>query len=106
MLRCELACVLPSSSLDPRLPSGAFAVAKDEGRDRFVGDRRPLNRRERNIGRALASLPTALTHDLGEIRDGADYNSRHRRLFHLYEVPPSRVVKRVIGPRIPRRWLE
>ena len=37
MLRCRLACVLPPSSLDPRLASGAFAVAKDENRDRFVG---------------------------------------------------------------------
>ena len=26
--------------------------------------------------------------------------------FHLYEVPPSRVAKQVIGPRIPRSWLE
>ena len=26
--------------------------------------------------------------------------------FHLYEVPPSRVTKQVIGPRIPRSWLE
>ena len=46
MLRCKLACVLPSSSLDPRLTSGAFAVAKDEGRES------PLNSRERSIGRA------------------------------------------------------
>ena len=26
--------------------------------------------------------------------------------FHLYEVPPSRVAKQVIGPRITRSWLE
>ena len=58
MLRCKLACVLPPSSLDPRLASGAFAVAKDEHRDRFIGDRRPLNSRERSIGRAhLPSCP-------------------------------------------------
>ena len=36
-IRCKLACVLPPSSLDPRLASG---------------DRRPLNSRERRIGRA------------------------------------------------------
>ena len=46
MLRCKLVCRLPSSSLDPRLASGSFAVAKDEGRDRFIGDRRPLSTRE------------------------------------------------------------
>ena len=39
---------LPSSSLDPRLASGAFAVAKDENRERFIGDRRPLNRWEKH----------------------------------------------------------
>ena len=39
MLRRKLACTLPLSSLDPSLASGAFAVAKDEGGDRFIGDR-------------------------------------------------------------------
>ena len=55
MLRCGLACMLPPSSLVPRLASGAFAVATDEGRDRLTGDRRPLNSRERTIG--LAHVP-------------------------------------------------
>ena len=52
MSRCGLACILPPSALDPGLASGAFAVATDENRDRFIGDRRPLNSRERSIGRA------------------------------------------------------
>ena len=26
--------------------------------------------------------------------------------YYLHEAPPSRVRKQVIGPRIPRRWLE
>ena len=52
MLRCTLACILPSSSSDPRLASGSFTVAKDKNRDRFIGDRRPLNSRERSIGGA------------------------------------------------------
>ena len=56
MLRCKLACILPSSSLDPRLASGGFAVAKDEGPDRFIGDRRPLSSRERSIRRARTCL--------------------------------------------------
>ena len=56
MLRCKLACTLPSSSLDPRQASGAFAIATDECRDRFIGDRRPLNSRERTIGRAHPRL--------------------------------------------------
>ena len=52
MLRCKLAFVLPSSSLDPRLAAQAFAVAEDENRDKFIGDRRCLNSSERSIGRA------------------------------------------------------
>ena len=54
--RCKLACILPSSSLDPRLASGGFAAAKDEGPDRFIGDRRPLSSRERSIRRARTCL--------------------------------------------------
>ena len=77
----KLACILPHSSLDPRLASGVFATAKDEDRDRFIGNRRPVNCRERSIGRA--HLPTTLTHDLGTIREGGDYGSGHQELFFL-----------------------
>ena len=60
MLRCKLACLLPPSSLDPRLASRALAVAKDESCDRFIGEKRSLNAREReHRTRALALLPTA-----------------------------------------------
>ena len=51
-LRSKEACILPPSSLDPRSASGAFAVAKDDCCDGFVGDRRLLNGFERSIGRA------------------------------------------------------
>ena len=80
----------------------------DGNRDRFIGDRRPLNSRERSIGRrAPALLPTTPTYDLGRIRDGADNSSRQpKTVFYLYEVPPSRVARQVISPRIPRGWLE
>ena len=43
MLRCRPACIRPPSSLNPRLASGVVAVAEDEGRDRFIRDRRPLD---------------------------------------------------------------
>ena len=93
MLRCTLACVLPPS-LDPRLASGAFAVAKDENRDRFIGHRRPFNSRERSIGRAhLPNCPRLRRLILGKshtvqitIRDAKD-------CCYLYEVLPSRVTK-------------
>ena len=104
MPRCKLACILPSSSLDPRLASGAFAVAEDEGCDRFIGDRRPLNSRERSIGRAHLPYCTRLRRTiLGKpetvqitIRDSKD-------CFYLFE---ARVAKQVISPRNPRSWLE
>ena len=50
MLRCRPACIRPPSSLNPRLASGVVAVAEDEGRDRFIRDRRPLYSRENSIG--------------------------------------------------------
>ena len=107
LLRCKLASVLPTSSLDSRLASGAFAVAKGENRDRFIGDRRSLNSRERSIGRTQLpycprlrrmilekSVTVQITY--GDIKD----------CFYLYEVPPSRVTKQVIGLRILRSWPE
>ena len=80
------ACILPPSSLGPRLASGAFAVAKDEGRDRFIRDRRPLNSSERSIGRAhLPCCPRLRWLILGKsetvqitVRDTKD-------CFYLYE---------------------
>ena len=107
MLRCKVACTLPPSSLDPRLASGAFTVAKDECRDRFIGDRRPLNSRERSFGRAhLPFFPRLRPLILGKsetvqitVRDTKD-------CLQLYEVPPSRVAGQVIGPRISRSWLK
>ena len=68
---------------------------------------RPLNSRERSIGSAhLPYCPRLRRVVLGKpdtvqitIRDTKD-------CFYLYEVPPSRVAKRVIGPRISQSWLE
>ena len=91
--------MLPPPSLDPR--SGAFAVAKDENRDRFIGDGRPLNSRERRKGRThLPYCPRPRRMILGKsetveitIRDTKD-------CCCLCEVPHSRLAKQVIVPRI------
>ena len=107
MLRCKLACLLPPSSLDPRLASGAFAVAKDEGRDRFIGDRRPLNSRERSIGRAHMPGCPQLRRMIPCRSETVQSAIRNTKVyFFLYEVPPSRAAKKEIGPRIPQSWLE
>ena len=96
-----------TSSPDPRLVSGAFAVAKDESRDSFIGDRRPLNSRERSIGRAhLPYCPRLRRMILGKSETVQITICDTKDCFYLYEVPPSRVARQVIGPRIHRSWLE
>ena len=94
MLRCKLACILPPSSLDPRLGSGA-------------GDRPPLNSRERSIGRAHLPYCPRLRRMILERSETVQITLRDTKDgFYLYEVPPSRAARQVIGPRIPRSWLE
>ena len=56
MARARLLRVLHSNTGSQRLVSGAFAVAKDH-RDKFIGDRRRQNEKERLIHRAC--LPYA-----------------------------------------------
>ena len=53
----------------------------------------------------MKSKPAIPSHDLGEVRDVTNYDSRHRGLSYLYEVPASRVAKQVIRDRITRSWL-
>ena len=98
--RGKLACVLPPSSLDSRSASGAFAVAKDENRDRFTGDRRRLNTSERSTGRAqLPYCPRLRRMILDKSETVHITFGDTKDCFYLYEVPPSRVTKHVIGPR-------
>ena len=88
---------------DPRVASGAFAVAKDEIRDTSSETDGPLNSLERSIRRThVLCCPRLRRMILGKsetvlitVRDTKD-------CFFLYEVPPSRVVRQVIG----RGWLE
>ena len=58
-------------------------LQEDEGRDRFIGHRRPLNSRENKHRAVVLALLPMTPHDLGKIRDGADYKARHQRLFLL-----------------------
>ena len=93
MLRCTLACILPSSSR-------SLAVAKDEDRGRFTGNRRPLNSQEGSIGRAqLPCCPRLRRMILGKSETVQNATRYQRLCFYLYEVPPSRVARQMIGPR-------
>ena len=80
------------SSFDPRLASGALAVAKEETRDRFIGDRRPLIGRERRIGCPRLRRMVLEGSDTVQItiRDA-------KHCSYLYEVPPSRETKQVLA---------
>ena len=107
MPRCELACVLSPTPLDRRVASGAFVVAKDENRDRFIGDGRPSNSRARSIGRMHLPYCPRLRRMILERSETVPITTRDiKDCFYLCEVLPCRVTKQVVGPRIPQSWLE
>ena len=82
-------------------------VAKDEGRDRFLGDRRPLNSRERSIGRAHLLYSPRLGRMISGKSETVQITIRDTKdCLYLYEVPPSHVAKQASGLRITRSWLE
>ena len=84
VLRCKLAFAVPLASLDPRLASRTFGVSKDENRSKFLGDRRPMNSRERSIGRAHLLHCFGLRRlILGTSETMQNYDVRHQGLFPL-----------------------
>ena len=105
MVRCKLAVALPSDTCSAQLAGGAFAVRKDEGRDRLICDRRPQNSQESSVSRVLLPFCPRLrrlildrSHALGvHIIDT-------RNCFYLYQVDSSRWHTQIIGPRIPASW--
>ena len=107
MLRCRLACILPPSSLGPRLNSGAVAVAEDEDRDKFIGDRGPLDSREKSLGHShLPHYPRLCRMIFGRTETVQITSRAAKDCSYLYEIPRSRVAKHVIGPRFSQSWLD
>ena len=106
LLRCRRTCILLPSSRDPRLASGAFAAAKYEGRDRFIGDGRPLGSREKSTEHSyLPCYPRLRRTTLGRTETVQITYRATKDCFYCYEIPPSRVAKQATGPRVPRSWL-
>ena len=69
MVRCKLAVALASDMCPVQLSGGAFAVPKDEGRDRLMCDRRPQNSEESAVSRVLLPLLSAVAaFDLETVR--------------------------------------
>ena len=63
----------------------------------------PLSSRERSIWRAHSPCCPRIRRLILERSETVQFAIRETEgCFHLHEVPPSRVTKQVIGPRIPR----
>ena len=107
MARCGLAVALPANSSPAGLAAGAFAVTKDSDADRFIGDRRPMNAQEQMPG--PVRLPYAPRLRRLFVPPGRGLWGGRRDLsncFYLYKVESERLRRQVVGPRVPRAWLE
>ena len=105
MCRCGLGILLDANSCSDDLAAGAFAVAKNQDKDRLIGDRRPCNVVESRKG--VAKLPCAprlrrlliQKHQIARVsfRDISD-------CFYVFGVDEERLHRQVVGPRVPRSW--
>ena len=92
LLRCRLACMLPPSSLDPRIAARAFALAEDslETNAHWIA--------VKSIGHShLPYLPWVFRMILGRTETVEITSQTTNDRFHLHEIPPSRVAKQLIG---------
>ena len=104
MARARLLRVLPSDTGTQRLASGAFAVAKDH-RDRFIGDRRRQNEKERLNHRACLPYAPMLKRILLKNGYSLRLNLRDvRDCPYLFQVGDERLKRQIIGPRVPEDW--
>ena len=86
VLRCKLSCAVPPTSLDSRLASWTLGVSKDENRCKFLGDRRPMNSRERSTGRAHLPHYSRLRRLILSTSETIQISMRATNCFHLYDV--------------------
>ena len=78
---------LDATSCPDDLAARAFDVAKNKVKDRFIGDRRPLN---------AASMCTGCS--------GSPDRTRFSDCFCGFGVNAERLPRHAIGPRLPRSW--
>ena len=106
MVRCKLAVALPSDTCSVQLSGGAFAVPRDEGRDRLISDRRPQNSQESAVNCVLLPFCPRLRRLILERSQALGVHIVDTRsCFYLCQVDSSRWHTQVIGPRIPASWL-
>ena len=104
MARARLLRVLQTDTGTQRLASRSFAVAKDH-RNRFIGDRRGQNEKERLIHRACLLYAPRLKRILLKNGYSLRLNLRDvRDCFYLLQVDDQRLKRQIIGPRVPEDW--
>jgi len=115
MLRSGLGVLLPSDAARPEETAGAFPVIKGKVVEptgerleyRLVGDRRPRNHGEGQLGKAR--LPYAPRLQRGLLRAGHVWRVHGRNLSNCYfafAVRAERWQIQTIGPRVPRAWFD
>ena len=106
MVRCKLAVALPSDTCCVQLSGGAFAVPKEEARDRLICDRRPQNIQESAVNRMLLPFCPRLRLLILQRSEALGVHIIDtRNCFYLYQVDSSHWHRQVIEPWILASWL-
>ena len=106
MARAGLGRMVPQAPGRLRRAAGAFAVPKDAQRDRLIGDRRPENCREDQVGHVRLPYAPRLRRLVLPPESGLRVHLRDvRDCYYMYAVEPHRLPRQLVGPRIPRSWL-
>eukprot|EP00971_Amphidinium_carterae_P187688 3725056-Amphidinium_carterae.1 len=107
MHRSGLLRLLPPHSCPAGSAAGAFAVTKDESKDRLIGDRRPANSQERMPGPVRLPYAPRLRRIVLKRGQGLWVGKRDlSNCFYLFRVDEARLGRQVIGPRVPRSWFD
>ncbi|CAE8610906.1 unnamed protein product [Polarella glacialis] len=105
MFRSGLSAEVPND--DDATPAGAFALRKDEEKDRLIGDRRPDNWYEVQIGYPDLPYAPRLQRILLKKRHGLSLRSRNAKdYYYILRTLKARLAAQVFGPRIPLSWLD
>ncbi|CAE8606072.1 unnamed protein product [Polarella glacialis] len=105
MFRSGLSAEVPNDEV--ATPAGAFALRKDEDKDRLIGDRRPDNWVEAQTGYPDLPYAPRLQRVLIKKRHGLRLHSRDvKDYYYILRNLKARLAAQVIGPRIPLPWLD
>ena len=107
MARSGLLVQLDANAGEPSLRAGAFTVQKDDKRGRFIADRRPMNSTESIAGPVRLPYAPRLRRICLDKHKKIFIGKRDlSNAFYQFRVDESRRVPQVVGPRIPKSWLD